>query len=111
MFLGPSFPAFRHFDLLTGTATSVVTIDTTAAAYRTASGLVGRLKVGADDLNRFTCAVAENGLLVTRAMVRLKVMEVAIPDVSLIRAQREGLDQAKMYATSRGVKMTVTVVT
>ena len=108
--VGRTFSTYDHFDVDTGQAVSVKSLDTSCATYQTQNGLYNKLKSYVDVLDDFKGDTTDSGLDVDPTMIRSRVVDVAIPDRPLTPAQIAAFDEFKTYAATEDVSVVITVV-
>lgn len=105
--LPPSFPTIDKWDFVTGTATSIKSVDLTAASYQSASRLTSLMQKYIDKAAKFDGA-NWGGVRIEPVEIITRQLEVSIPR-GATAAQETVLSEMAEYARSRGVKLIVGV--
>ena len=103
--LPPGFPVIDRF--ANGIATSIKSIDLTAATYQNAARLTARLNNYVDRVAGFTGTIFRQ-VRIDEEEITGRVLHLAIPDGSRSSIQREVIELAKIRAKSRGVDLITT---
>lgn len=106
--LPASFPTIDRFDRLTGVATSIKSVDLSAATYQSDKALTRLLKGYIDKTAGFTGASWGGERIIARDVTE-RVLHVAIPR-GATEAQSAVLANMAQYAEQSGVKLIVEVV-
>jgi hypothetical protein len=103
--LAPNFPVIDKW--LNGVATSIKSIDLTAATYQDATRLTYRLDVYVNKLIYFEGATLGD-LQIGSSAINGRALELVIPKGGMTAAQRASIDAAKLRARAFGVEMIIT---
>ncbi len=107
--LPANFRTFDFFDIETGVATSVKTLDTTTAAkVANPSQVYSSLKGNVDTAANFKVA-ALSGTVLKAAQINARELNVAIP-ANTTSAQWTEINKAIQYGQSKGVTVKITVI-
>ncbi|WP_035303428.1 hypothetical protein [Actinokineospora inagensis] len=102
-----SFPTIDKFE--NGVATSIKSVDLSAATYQNTSALTSRLAGYVDKVSGFNGATFD-GTVIRSGQVTDRVLQVAIQPGVASPAQRAVLTQLQAYATSKNVRLIVSEV-
>ncbi|MFO7637421.1 MAG: hypothetical protein R6W96_08945 [Clostridia bacterium] len=100
------FPLIDIYDAATGTATVVVSLDTTLKSYLEKGGISRRINALADAFHMFERGEKDD-MVITSEDIMLKSILVILPVNPLSPEQLEELDRAVSYARDRGLSLTV----
>jgi hypothetical protein len=106
---GHNYPIIDKFNHATEEATSIKSLDTTKPTYQSVSKLQSRLDGYVDDLTKFTYNTTGSDPIYPGEL-KSRILEVAIPDCQLTRAQNSAIDAAIAYAQTKGVDLRIIVV-
>jgi hypothetical protein len=107
--LGHWFPKIDIYETATCEATSIKSLDTTAKSYQTTAALERQVDKYVDDVASFV-GQPTGPIRIASTDVKSRTLELAIPDQQLSVAQNQALDDAIVYAKSKGVSLVLTVV-
>jgi hypothetical protein len=102
-----SFPTIDKFE--NGVATSIKSIDLSAATYQNTSALASKVRGYIDTVAGFKGA-SWDGTVIRARDVTARALDVAIQPGVGSSAQLEALNQLKQYATSKGVQLIISEV-
>ncbi|MBI2817987.1 MAG: hypothetical protein HYX72_13720 [Acidobacteria bacterium] len=103
--LPSGFPTVDRWVAETGEATSIKSIDLTAASYQQTCALMRKLKRYVDDLATFK-GRAWGGVRIYERDIKSRILILAIPDIRRTAEQQTVLDEVRAY----GAQHSVTVV-
>jgi len=107
--LPTNFKTFDFYDVETGVATSVKTLDTTTAAKLSdPSQVYSSLKGNVDAVANYDKTYSLSGVTVDPTNITSRVVDVAVPSATT-SAQWMQIQKAIDYASSQGVTLKITV--
>jgi RHS repeat-associated protein len=104
-----NFPIIDSFDFATGTATSIKSIDLTAASYQNTSALASRLNSYVDSVAGFN-GETWAGVNIDASQITARQLQLAIPPGSASAAQQAVIDAVAARAQNMGVNFILTPV-
>ena len=106
--LGRTFKTFDNFDEITGTATSVKSINLSAKSYQDGFKLSSKIQKDINatlDFNNYEL----NGIKLNSFNINKKVINIVVDDKPLNQSQIENLKQTIDYSKLNGVELKVTI--
>lgn len=103
--IGGNYPViddFRH-----GVATSFKTIDLRGSSYQTSSQVAQAVNGYVNKLNGFSGRKWGNGICAPEGEIRVRVLDIGIPQGSANKEQLRGLREASAYARSKGISVLI----